>query len=97
MVKMTKKAMVEEALKKYPPKRIEEAKSCEITVLTKDGEEGIFRQVLTNRWLKTKAEKIKHNIWGLLKNDKADDYNKRHSWNTSSENIESIKISLKFK
>ena len=95
MVKISKKAMVEEALKKYTSQKIEEATKCEVTVLTKDGAKWVFDFWLTSRGLKTKQEKIKSYIWWSLKNDKADDYNKRHHWNTSSRNIKSIKITLK--
>ena len=97
MVKISKKAMVEEALKKYTPQKIEEAKRCEAIVCTKDWKQVILTYNLTNHWLKKKAEKIKSYIWWSLKNDAADDYNKRPDWNTNSRNIESIKISLIFK
>jgi hypothetical protein len=97
MVKVTKKALIEEALKKYSSWKIEEAIYCNVIVTTRDWNRWELHFQLTNRWKKSKTDKIRTEIRSLLLNIKPDESNKRHDWDTSSENIESIKISLKFK
>lgn len=101
MIKITKKALMEKALKKYTPWRIEEAIFCKVEVHLKvwnsfwDNPVSTFQ--LTNRWKKTKVDKIRTEIRSLILNVERNESNKRLIGNTSSENIESIKISLKFK
>jgi len=99
MTKITKKALIEEALKKYSKSKIEEATFCEVKVLLKKWN-AFWDQLwlslsLTSRWKKSKIDKIRTWIRSLLLNIKPDESNKRLSGNTSSGNIESIKISLK--
>ncbi len=101
MPKITKKSLMEDALKKYSKVQIEEAISCKVKVALKKWNafwDSLWLNLpLTNRWKKPKIEKIRTWIRSLLLNIKPDESNKRLIWNTSSDNIESIKISLKYK
>lgn len=99
MLKITKTALMEEALKKYSSWKIEEAIHCKVEVKLKNWNAFwdwlISNFNLSNKWKKTKADKIRTEIRSLLLNRKVDD--RRFYWDTSSDNIKSIKISLKFK
>jgi len=94
---ITKKSLIERALANYTEKQINDSTFCEVVVLTKNDKKGTLNFPITNRWKKTKANKIRSNIRSFLLNTIPDEFNKRHSWNTSSENIDSISIELKYK
>lgn len=96
MPKITKTALMEEALKKYSPWKIEEAKRWKMVATFKDGLRIEDNFNLNSRSKKSKIEQIKTKIRSSLMNIKPNESNKRFFWDTSSENIESIKISLKF-
>ena len=96
MTKITKKALIEEALKKYSNLKIEESIFCTVEVFLNNWTPWILNFPLTARWKKTKIDKIRTHIRSFLLNIKPDDSNKRYNWDTSSENIKGIKISLKF-
>ncbi len=99
MPKITKKQLIEESLAKYSPKQIEEAIYCTASVIKSDWSKLESRFWLTSSGLKTKADKIRTENRGFLKNTSDTDTStsKRLQGDTSSENIQSIKISLKFK
>lgn len=101
MPKITKKVLMEEALKKYSLWKIEEAIHCKVEVKLKNWNTFWDRLIsnfnLSNKWKKTKADKIRTEIRSLLLNRKVDESSKRLIGNTGSDNVESIKINLKFK
>ena len=95
MPKITKKYLIEEAMKKYAPWKIKQAKSVEIFVTLKDWKFIQASSSLSGRG--DKAEEIKSFIRSTLLNRKSTEWNKRPVVNTSSENIENIEIRLKYK
>lgn len=94
MPKITKKELIEKALSRYSEEEIEKSIRCKVIISKRTGGGMELRFNLTNRWCKTKAQKIQTEIKGFLMNIKPDDSNKRMMWDTSSKNIESIKIKL---
>jgi hypothetical protein len=97
MKKITKKFLIEEALKKYTNKRLEEASWWTYIALFKDWLKMEWNFNLYNRWNKSKKEKIKTHIRSDLLNRTPNEENKRLNYDTSSENIVSISIRLKYK
>ena len=95
MPKITKKYLIEEAIKKYSPWKIKQAKSVEIVVTLKSWWTIKASSSLSDRG--DKAEEIKSFIRSTLLNRKSTEWNKRDVIDTSSENIESIKIRLRYK
>ncbi len=96
MKKITKKALMEKALKKYTETEISEAILCEVKVYTKDNNRLQLNLPLTNRGKKSKSDKIRTWIRSFLLN-RADFDDRRFFWDTSSENIKSINIKLIYK
>ncbi len=96
MAKITKKALMIEALNKYAPKQIENAEYCEVTA-TLSGE---WNSVGCSFHLRakdklSKYERILKTIRSTLHNTTPNESNKRMMGDTSSENIQSISIKLK--
>lgn len=94
---ISKEQLIREALEKYSENQISNAFHCNVSVLNKDWIRWELHLPLTNRGKKTKTEKIKSNIRSFLFNTPADEYNKKHDWDTSSKNIQSIDITLQYK
>lgn len=95
MPKITKKYLIEEAIKKYTPWKIKQAKSVKVFVTLKSW--WIIQASSGLGGKKDKAEQIKSFIRSILLNRNATESNKREIIDTSSENIESIKIRLRCK
>ncbi|GAB0174747.1 MAG: hypothetical protein HHAS10_06260 [Candidatus Altimarinota bacterium] len=96
MAKVTKKALMIEALNKYTPKQIENAEYCEMNAVAKDGNIVVgcnFHLRAKDRL--SKYERILKTIRSALHNTTPDESNKRPMVDTSSENIRLISIKLK--
>lgn len=95
MAKITKKALMLEALSKYTPKQIEKAEYCEMTAIAKDGNIVVWWNFHL-RWKDklSKYERILKTIRSALHNTTPDESNKRPMIDTSSENIQLISIKL---
>lgn len=95
MAKITKKALMIEALGKYTPKQIENAEYCEMEALSKDGVTIVWVNFsIIWKWKLSKYERILKTIRSALHNNASSESNKWLVSDTSSENIQSISIKL---
>jgi len=96
MAKITKKALMIQALEKYTPKQIENAEYCEMTAVGKDGNIITWCNFhLRSKDTLSKYDRILNTIRSALHNITPDESNKRMIVDTSSENIQTIFIKLK--
>lgn len=97
MSKVNKKFLMERAINKYTEAQLESAIHCKITASLLDWKSMVYYFNLTNRGKKSKSDKIRTEIRWFLLNYKTTESKKKLSWDTSSANIQNIKIKLKFK